>query len=382
MAGLSDLIASTTQKTTELPGWFSGAQQTAAQGAQAGAALGLAPAQTVGQSAVSQFGPNSPFTSAQGYLSDIAQGASNPWLRDSAGNVTGGDPNSALGGLFEAQKQYFNQVLPEIDAQSTAAAIGTGNFGSLRGLTAANKARADALAKMNADQYKSALEAQTQGIQASAALGNVGTQNVENALKTAQWQQVAPIAPYSALANTLGALKTGSSELNKTNLSPLTQLNVLSKLIDSPGASSVLEKFGIKGANMGDKLGSLYDKLLGGGGIGGAIRGGAARNTIPLADGGKMELLPNGQKLITDADGNVSLFNADGSKDLGSQAALEAANIVPSGDYSDLSGGNTDWIDNEDWSSYYEPSGSDTYGVGADYGDYSTDYGDYGWGEP
>ena len=97
MAGLSDYLAEKTTTSTELPTWFSTAQESAVN-----QALTAAPPpvqDTAAQSAINAFGSNSPFTSAQNTLQSIGSGAANPWLVSETGAVT---PNTttALGGLF------------------------------------------------------------------------------------------------------------------------------------------------------------------------------------------------------------------------------------------------------------------------------------------
>jgi len=116
MAGLNNLISNTAEQTTTLPSWFDTAQQNVVN--QAGSALGAAPApqNTVAQNAVNQLsGPTNAFTTATGTLQNIASGAANPWITDATGNVT---PNTstAMDGLFQAQNQQLNQLMPYITA--------------------------------------------------------------------------------------------------------------------------------------------------------------------------------------------------------------------------------------------------------------------------
>ena len=160
MAGLNNLISNIGQQTTTLPSWFDTAQQSVVN--QAGLAANAAPTpqNTVAQNAVNALaGPSNAFTTSTNTLQNIATGAANPWITDASGNVT---PNTgtALGGLFAAQNQQLNQLLPNAVAPVQGANIGTGNFGSLRGQTAVDKAKADAFANLTAQQMQAALQNQ------------------------------------------------------------------------------------------------------------------------------------------------------------------------------------------------------------------------------
>ena len=111
-SGLNNLLTDTQQVQTTLPSWYDQAQQNIVN--RAGTALGAAPSfqNTVGQNAVNTLqGNNNPFTQGQTALNTIATGAANPWITSSTGQVT---PNTAtpLGGLFAAENQQLNQLLP------------------------------------------------------------------------------------------------------------------------------------------------------------------------------------------------------------------------------------------------------------------------------
>ena len=178
MAGLSDLITNTSTQTTSMPSWYDTAQQNIAS--QAGQIAGSAPApgQTVAQGAVNQLsGPTNAFTTAAGTAQNIATGAANPWITDASGAVT---PNTAtaMGGLFAAQNQQLKQMIPNITADPDAASIGSGQFGSLRGQTAANKAIGDAQANLFAQQNQAALQNQSTGVQAAPAAGGLTNEGI------------------------------------------------------------------------------------------------------------------------------------------------------------------------------------------------------------
>lgn len=197
-------VYDTTQSTsTTLPTWFTDAQKQIGSDAATAYGATTAPAQTVGADlAKSLSGPSNPFTTSMGTLQQIASGAANPWLPSGAP-----DTSTTLGGLFNAQNEQLNQVLPGITAQEGATGIGSGNFGSLRGQTAINTARAGALANLNTAQNQEALNALTQGIQAGQGVGNVGAQYGTTGLNTANWQQLGALpelAKYSDIVNQMG----------------------------------------------------------------------------------------------------------------------------------------------------------------------------------
>ena len=129
-SGLNNVLESTNQVQTTLPSWYDAAQQNVAN--QATTALGAAPSfgNTVAQGAVNTLqGPNDPFAQAQANLNTIGQGAVNPWNTDpTTGQVTP-NTNTAMGGLFQAQNQQLNQLLPTTLAPIQAQGIGSGGFG-------------------------------------------------------------------------------------------------------------------------------------------------------------------------------------------------------------------------------------------------------------
>jgi hypothetical protein len=140
MAGLNNFLSDTQQTSTTMPAWYDQAQQNIVS--QGGQAMANAPtlSQTTGQNAINTLqGPNNPFTQAQGTLNQISSGAANPWITDpTTGEVT---PNTstAMGGLFKAQEQELNQLMPNYTAPIQAGAIGSGNFGSLFSYTNVEK---------------------------------------------------------------------------------------------------------------------------------------------------------------------------------------------------------------------------------------------------
>jgi hypothetical protein len=94
-----------------------------------------------------------------------------------------------MGGLFQAQNQQLNQLMPQYTAPVEGANIASGQFGSLRGQTAVDKARADAFAQLLPAQMQAALQNQSTGAQAAGALGQVGSQGVTSMTNLGQAQQ-------------------------------------------------------------------------------------------------------------------------------------------------------------------------------------------------
>ena len=255
MAGLNNIISNTAQQQTTLPAWFDTAQQNVVT--QAGQALAAAPAPgaTVAQNAVNALsGPTNAFTQATGTLQNIASGAANPWITDAAGNVTP-NTNTALGGLFQAQNQQLRQMIPNVTAAPTAMGIGSGQFGSLRSQTAANKAIADAQANLLAQQYQAALQNQSTGTQAAIGAGNVAQQNINNLLATGQYQQASPFTNVSNYGKVIGGITAPTMVTNQTQLSPLNQVaGVIQALGGTTGSNGVLNSLGISGTNLTDLL--------------------------------------------------------------------------------------------------------------------------------
>lgn len=194
------MAAMDTSSTTTLPSWFTNAQQNAAQGVTSALSNITPPGQTVGQGVVDTLsGPTNPFAQGISTLADIATGAANPWLATGAP-----DTSTTLGGLFAAQNAKLEQILPSIAAKEGAVGIGSGNYGSLRGQTAVDTAKAGALTTLAEQQDKTALDALTQGIQAETAAGNLGTQYGTTGLNVANWQQLGALPSYVQAANALG----------------------------------------------------------------------------------------------------------------------------------------------------------------------------------
>jgi hypothetical protein len=356
MAGLNNLISNTAQQTTTLPTWFDTAQQNVVT--QAGQAMGAAPTpqNTVAQNAVNALsGPTNAFTQAGGTLQNIASGAANPWITNQQTGQVTPDTSTAMGGLFQAQNQQLQQLMPNIQAQPTAGAIGSGNFGSLRGQTAVNKATADAQAQMNAAQYQAALQNQQTGVQAGSAAGNVAQQNINNLLTTGQYQQAAPYTNVSNYGKILGGIQAPTTVSNQTQLSPLNQYaGILSLLGGSSGTGGVLNQLGVKGGLQG-LLGKVGNALgFGSSGSGSGLTAALNAGTYPLAGGGSMVIGADGTRIITQADGTVSAFDKEGAS-LGGNINAGEGGISESDLYNQESGNNTYTPDQlDDYQNYYD----------------------------
>ena len=263
MAGLNDIISNTAQQQTTLPAWFDTAQQNVVSGAQQAYTAAPAPGQTVAQNAINTLsGPTNPFTQAAGTLQNIATGAANPWITSPTGQVTP-NTNTALGGLFQAQNQQLQQLMPNITAPVTGASIGTGQFGSLRGQTAENKAMADAQAQLFADQMKAALQNQATGVNAAANVGNITQQDINNLLTVGQYQQAAPFTNVSNLGKVIGGIQAPTKVSNQTQVSPLNQiLGIATALGGTTGNTGLLRQLGVTGGLPG-LLGGAKDLLSG-----------------------------------------------------------------------------------------------------------------------
>jgi hypothetical protein len=248
MAGLNSIISNTAQQQTTLPAWFDTAQQNVVS--QAGNAMNAAPTpqNTVAQQAVNQLsGPTNAFTTAGGTLQSIASGAANPWITDDSGNLYP-NINTALGGLFQAQNQQLQQLMPNITAQPNANAIGAGQFGSLRNQTAEDKAIGDAQAQLTSQQMQAALQNQATGVNAASGAGNVTQQGINNLLTTGQYQQASPFTNVSNYGKVLGGIQAPTTVSNQTQLSPLNQVGGLIAALGGTGSGTgILNSLGIKG---------------------------------------------------------------------------------------------------------------------------------------
>jgi hypothetical protein len=248
--GLNNFLTDTYVKETTLPSWYDAAQQGIVQGA--GQALAGAPGfqNTVGQQAINTLqNPNNQFNTAQGALSQIAQGAANPWITGANGQVTP-NTNTAMGGLFQAQQQQLNQLMPNYTAPVQGGNVASGNFGSLRGETALNKARGDAFSTLAAQQMQSALQNQSTGVQAGTGLGNVTNQEIGTQLTAGNTQMNAPFQNLGSYANLINDISVPGTVKQQNQMSPFSQLGAA-----ATGANTLLSTLGL-GTNALSNVGS------------------------------------------------------------------------------------------------------------------------------
>ena len=319
-SGLNNFLESSNQVQTTLPSWYDAAQQNV--NSQAGSALSSAPnfGDTTAQGAVNTLQGNAnPFTQAQGALNTIAQGAANPWITDASGNVNP-NTNTALGGLFAAQSQQLNQLMPTTLAPSQAAGIGSGNFGSLRGQTAVDTAKTNAFDTLAAQQMAAALQNQQTGASAGSALGAVGGQGITADLSTGAAQMNAPYQNALNYANIVNSLNVPGTTTQQTQESPL---QMISSLAGAPAAAGSLlgSLFGSSStsgtlANALKNipgLSSLFSGNTNGSGITVDANGNPVSGTYTLADGGQLTINPDGSQSIKATDGTVQNFDANGN---------------------------------------------------------------------
>jgi hypothetical protein len=271
MAGLNNLISNTAQQTTTLPTWFDTAQQNVVNQATAAAGNAPTPQNTVAQQAVNQLsGPTNAFTQAGNTLQNIASGAANPWIVNAQTGQVTPDTSTALGGMFAAQNQQLQQLMPNVTAQPAAGAIGSGNFGSLRGQTAVNKAIGDAQAQLTSQQMQAALQNQATGVNAASGAANVGQQGINNLLTVGQYQQAAPFTNASNYGKVLGGIQAPTTVSNQTQLSPINQYAGLYSLLAGNGATggainNVLKSLGVNGGlqALGRGIGNFFSSNSG-----------------------------------------------------------------------------------------------------------------------
>lgn len=287
MAGLNDVITNKAMQQTTLPSWFDTAQQNVVNQAQAAFGAAPAPQQTVAQGAISQLAqPNNAFKQAAGTAQNIATGAANPWIFNQATGQVSPNVNTALGGLFAAQNQQLQQLMPNVTAPVQGASIASGQFGSLRGQTAVNKAMADAQAQLAAQQMQAALQNQATGVNAAATAGNLTQQDIKNLMEVGQYQQAAPFMNVSNLGKILGGIQAPATVYNQTQLSPLNQIGGLISLLSGPTGSGggILGSIGVD-KGIGDLLKGIGGIFTGGGGSGGGITWTPGSNTnVPASD--------------------------------------------------------------------------------------------------
>jgi len=260
-SGLNNLLTDTQEVQTTLPSWMNTAQQNVAN--QASTALSAAPtfSNTAAQGVVNTLqGSNNPFSQAQSSLNTIASGAANPWITDPNTGAVTPNTNTAMGGLFAAQRDQLNQMLPSLTSGTEAGAIGSGNFGSLRGQTAVDTSKANALSTLAAQQMQSALQNQQTGATAAGTLGNVGAQGVTAGLTTGAAQMNAPFQGATNYANLINSINAPATVSQQNQMSPLSMVGSLANA-GSVG-KSLLKDLGLSDSvlgNIGRSIGSLFN---------------------------------------------------------------------------------------------------------------------------
>ena len=137
-------------------------------------------------------------------------------------------------------------------APANAQAIGSGNFGSLRGQTAVDKAKADAFACLTAQQMQAALQNQATGVNAATGAGTVAQQGIQNQLQAGQYQQAAPFINASNYGKILGGIQAPTTVQNQTQLSPLNQIaGLIAALGGQTGTTGLLGQLGVKNGLQG-----------------------------------------------------------------------------------------------------------------------------------
>ena len=345
MAGLNNLVSDQTTQATTLPSWMDTAQQNVVNQASIGAAGVPALQNTVAQGAINQLNaPTNPFVTSQGTLGSIASGAANPWIVNQATGTVTPNVNTALGGLFQAQNQQLNTLIPQITAPADAAAIASGQFGSLRGDTAADVALTGANANLAAAQMQAALSNQQTGVQAGAAQGAVGQEYGTTANTLTGLQQTAPLSTSANIGKILAGLgSVGQTVTQSAQTSPLQQISALTSALG--GGTNAVNSL-LNTLSPGTTIGSLVQSMLGIGNTGSgatqsgsALGGGTTPGTYPLANGGSMTVNPDGSKTITGADGSPQYFDANGNPISGTSTG---AAVSPTPDLSGQYSGSAD----------------------------------------
>ena len=313
MSVLDDLTQNKEVSSTTLPSWYQSAQQNAVSSAANVQAPGIQ--DTAAQSAINAFGANNPFAAGQSTLQAIGTGAANPWLVSDTGQVSP-DVSTPMGGLFQAQRDYFNQIMPDIAAQEDAGAIAGGGFGSKMNLAGVAREYGKAYSDLAQKQMQSALQNQQTGVAAGTGLGNVGNQMIQSALNTGTYQQNAPYASATNLANVLKSVTPDKTSTKELQLGGLNQI------------------MGLLAATQGS-----WD-MLGGGYLrdskGNVVKGADGK---PVMSGGLIDRAVNAIGNLVGSSGGLP--TTDGA--YGSGQYYDNVYISPSGEYVDTNTGEVIW---------------------------------------
>lgn len=282
MSTFDTLISGNTSQTTTMPSWYDQAQQDLVKQARTGAAAAPGLNETVANQALTNLsGPNNPFTQGQNYLSQAAYGAANPWIIDESGNVS---PNKTtpLGGLFAAQQEQLSKNLPYITTPADATSISGGNFGSLRGISAADSAINKAQADLNAEQMKAALQNESNLINAGTALGNIGEQGTSTMMTAGKAQQAAPLTTVANLAQILRNVNAPTTVTQNYRAPLAGQINALQGLAQQLGLRGLVD-------NISQGLSSIGKGISGFGNLGGSTPTGDIGSTNNIDTSGASE---------------------------------------------------------------------------------------------
>ena len=257
MGVLADLSTSTGSQSTSLPSWYTTAQQDIVNQAKTNAAGAPQLSDTLAQNAFNQLGSaNNPFTQASSTLNQIASGGANPFTADASGKMTP-NTNTPLGGLYAAQQQQLQQLLPTTLAQPEAQNIGSGNFGSLRGQTANATAEGNALANLQANQLQNAIQNQSNAVNAASAAGQVNQTNIADLMNAGQTQMTSPFTTTANEANVIGSVSPGATVNSTATTTPLNQLSALLSGVGGLAGTKV------GGSTLGDLFAGGLSNLFG-----------------------------------------------------------------------------------------------------------------------
>ena len=318
MSALSNLTQTSGSSVTSLPDWYNTAQQNLVTGATNAAAAAPQLNQTVAQGAINTLsGPNNPFTTATSTLGNIAAGAANPWITDPTTGAVTPNTNTAMGGLFQAQRNQLQNEMPYVAANAAAPSIGSGGFGSLRGQTATDIAMGDAMNKLFTSQQQSALNNQQVGTTAAANMGNVAQQGITNAMNVGQEQMVAPFTTQANMGNILASINAPST-VNTTQTPSLLQSLTgtgtalsggLNALYGTSGANKILGGIGSTIAGGLNNVGSSFSNLFNNG-----VPSSSQVNSVANPEALAPSNLPDGAQAQYDSSGSyIGYTTSDGN---------------------------------------------------------------------
>lgn len=191
-------------------------------------------------------GPQNPFTLSTNTLNNIATGAANPFITDPNTGAVTPNVNTPLGAMFAAQRDQLISGIPSVIAPADASAIGSGQFGSLRGQTSADVAKAKAMNDLFAQQTAAGLQSQQVGAQAAQALANAGAQGINTTMNVGQEQMTAPYANLANMSNIIAGIKAPTKVTGASLPSSMDQIGGALALGSSiaSGTGSILNALG------------------------------------------------------------------------------------------------------------------------------------------